>query len=143
VIELDVLGLPAPQGSKRGFVVGNRAVVVEGGSKTAREKVGTWRQDVIDACTRYRLLFPDTTAPTAGPVRVELRFALPRPKSAPKSRRWPTVKPDLDKLVRSTLDALKLGQMYQDDSQVVDLWARKTYTVDGVTGAIIIIKEAA
>lgn len=135
MIILEVVGVPAPQGSHRGFVVPGkdgkkaRAVVVTGGSKGGRERLGSWRQDVIDACQRYRALETDyrPSLPLQGPVYVQLQFRLPRPKSAPKQRLWPYVKPDLDRLVRSTGDALKLGGIYMDDAQICRLDAEKAY----------------
>jgi Holliday junction resolvase RusA-like endonuclease len=62
------------------------------------------------------------------PVSVVLDFYLERPASIPKKRTFIVVKPDLDKLVRSTLDALT-GTVFLDDAQVVELNVRKHYGV--------------
>lgn len=59
------------------------------------------------------------------PVAVTLVFYVERPKSA-KRREYPSVRPDLDKLCRSTIDALA-GLVYVDDGQVVDVVAKKRY----------------
>lgn len=77
----------------------------------------------------YRALlahaFRDST-PTLNPVRVELVFYFKRPKSV--KRELPSVKPDIDKLCRTVLDAAT-GLLFKDDSQVVILNARKEYAV--------------
>ena len=70
-----------------------------------------------------------------GPVSVKVRFFLPRPSTV--RREYPSVYPDLDKLVRSTLDALNKG-VIDDDSRIVDLDAKKRYvTGNGFMGARI------
>jgi Holliday junction resolvase RusA-like endonuclease len=129
VVERFVPGIPAPQGSKRFLgVKGGRGVMVE----SASEKVRSWRADVREA---FAGVLSD---PLVGPVRVEVEFRLPRPASVPPRRRpWPTVKPDVDKLVRSTLDALKSAGVYGDDAQVVRLVAAKVYADEGPPGAVI------
>ena len=67
-----------------------------------------------------------------GPVGIVLDFGIPKPKSAPKTRRvWPDKRPDLDKLSRSVLDALTYV-IFADDSQVVHLRATKDYGAPGV-----------
>ena len=76
-----------------------------------------------------------------GPVRIGVRFYMPQPQSRRKER-WPVVKPDLDKLVRSVLDALK-GVAYEDDSQVVSFGPvlEKVYALPGEpTGAMIYVE---
>jgi Holliday junction resolvase RusA-like endonuclease len=82
--------------------------------------------------------------PFTEPVEVRLMFFLARPKghfgtgrNADKIRNSapavPGVKPDLDKLVRSVLDALT-GTVIRDDSQVVGLIASKLYDDQGHPG---------
>ena len=60
------------------------------------------------------------------PVHVALKCFLARPDSVPKKRSHPSVKPDLDKLVRSCLDSLT-GVGFKDDGQVVHVTASKDY----------------
>lgn len=126
-IAFSVIGIPAPQGSKRHV---GHGILIE-----SSKKVGPWRDDVraeaIDAM--------DGAAPFAGPVDVWITFEFIRPPSAPKSRVLPSVRPDLDKLVRSTLDALKSAGVYGDDSQVTDLTARKRYGLR--SGATVTVRE--
>lgn len=61
-----------------------------------------------------------------GPVAIVTRYVLSRPSSAPKKRKWPQVRPDLDNFLKLTLDALN-GILFHDDGQVVSLAAQKEY----------------
>lgn len=68
-----------------------------------------------------------------GPVEVWAEFRLPRPKSAPKSRKHAQMKPDLDKLQRAVGDALapyKHPGVLRDDSRIVSWSAVKRYADD-------------
>ena len=71
-----------------------------------------------------------------GGVRLRLRFVLLRPKGHYTSKGelnkegqrhpWPDKRPDMDKLERAILDALK-GIVYRDDGQVVQKETEKVY----------------
>lgn len=130
MIEIKVLGEPAPQGSK--------TVTRWGAVRESSKKVHPWRHSVAYACeTQYNgpILHE--------PVCVEITFYIPRAKSHyGTGRNAGTLKPsapihcttaragDLDKLARSTLDGLALrsgGCVLNDDSQVVSLRCRKLY----------------
>lgn len=136
MITLQVFGEPAPQGSKRVY----NGRIVEAGSK----KLKPWRKAIADAC--FNLLTEEHSLIT-GPVKVEVDFYLPRPSSiSQKKRALPIVPPDIDKLCRSLLDGLNQGAdsgkvgdgiIYADDSQVVELIARKYYADDREPGATI------
>ena len=118
-----VRGNPAPQGSKSAFRRGSRIVLVETSKRLPR-----WREAVQTAALTH--LDP---IPAGVPVRVEIHFVMPRPKSLPKSRPTPpAVKRigDLDKLCRAILDGLD-GPAYADDSQVVELVADKRIAEPG------------
>lgn len=154
-----VLGVPAPQGSHKAFVVGKkggkqRAIVTDDSSKTK-----PWKQTVKHAAVdalQSRLIRhgPDTLHAVHGPASVVITFRLPRPKGhygtgrnehliRPAAPMFPAVKPDLDKLVRSTLDALGEAGCWNDDAQVVQLQVRKVYAGrDGLPGAHIEIRQA-
>ncbi|KKN86900.1 hypothetical protein LCGC14_0264630 [marine sediment metagenome] len=127
---VEVEGDPKSKGSMLGFVVGKgksaRAIVTH--SQQSKDWEAIIRQHLGDA----RAL--------DGPVSVELWFFLKRPKSV-KDRPYPSVPPDIDKLTRATLDAIK-GTI-EDDSRVVDLDVRKRYAEDyGVApGVMIYVQE--
>ena len=127
-----VPGVPAPQGSKNAYRRGNKVVLVE-----SSKKVKPWRAAVAQAATIAYL----RTEPIDGPVAVEIDFHLPRPKSLPKRVIWMVKKPDLDKLIRSTLDALS-GIAYIDDNRVTRIVADKHYAASPEdAGAHITITE--
>ena len=70
-----------------------------------------------------------------GALEVEISFYRPVQKSLSKKERArrlsgehrPTVKPDLDNYIKSTLDALN-GILWTDDARIVDLHAHKYYS---------------
>jgi Holliday junction resolvase RusA-like endonuclease len=107
-----VEGTPIPQGSKTAMVVNGRAVMFE-----ANKKHKAWRDHV-------KATVGSLETPSTNPVRVELMFTFERPKSV--KREHMSVKPDIDKLSRSVLDAIT-GGIVKDDSQVIILNARKEY----------------
>ena len=114
-------GIAAPQGSLRIFPSRNpgqrgRMVADHGG------KVRRWRRTVSLFARRAmerRALIP-------GPLRLEVTFLLPRPKSLTRRIEKPERKPDLDKLVRAIGDALE-GVVYPHDAQITTVVARKRF----------------
>jgi len=130
LLVIEVEGSPVPQGSFRH--VGNGRII------SANPKLNNWRETIAKQVT-------DKTAVRLieGSTRVDLVFTLPRPKSVSKARRpHPTTKPDLDKLIRATLDAISLPryvQLLTDDSIVTDIHAAKRYADNTPTGVRITI----
>ena len=126
-----VHGTPAPQGSKRHV---GRGIMVESSAK-----VKPWREAVKWAIWENRRLTIDDAGPRpiradqfAGPVEVTAIFTLPKPASSPKNRRtWPHRRPDLDKLIRSTLDGIGESGLWKDDAQVVSIHAHKRFPNEG------------
>lgn len=83
----------------------------------------------VDAEERIRWFFRDgryEKVPANVPVTVSVAFCMRRPKSCPKTRIRPTVKPDLDNLEKLVLDALN-GFAWEDDAQIVEKRAIKLY----------------
>lgn len=133
---IEVIGTPAPQGSKRAYVRGGRAVLVE-----SSPAVRTWREDVRAACREqwhHNVL--------TGPVSIAVAFRWRRPRGhygrrglLPSAPEHKTTAPDLDKVLRATLDALT-GQVLADDSLVVAVRTGKAWAaVDELPGATIVI----
>ena len=133
-IFIPVIGIPAPQGSKRH--VGN-GIMIENS-----KRVKPWRQDVKEAALiHYNGEIIDQA------VEVEIIFSFARPKShygtgknAQKLKPSAPVfvtskgKGDLEKLERSTYDALSQssgGSVLKDDSLVVKNRNMKRYCVEG------------
>jgi Holliday junction resolvase RusA-like endonuclease len=140
VIRLQILGVPAPQGSKSAVNIGGHARLIEGSSTTGRAKHKAWRHAVADAaletCQDTGPVDPDA------PLAVDLDFTMPKPKSRPKKAVWCDRKPDLDKLIRATLDGLTDGGLVAHDSRVVKVTASKRYALPGdPTGAVVTISE--
>lgn len=114
-IAFHVEGKPIQQGSMRAF--NNRIVH----NKT--KELMAWRSAVARAahvagCT-----------PINGPIAISMQFFYERGKTVTRDN--PTVPPDLDKQIRSILDALT-GVAYADDSQVTRIEATKEYGPPGV-----------
>lgn len=117
IVYFKVIGEPIPQGSMRGYVRGGRVALT-----SDNPNLHSWR-DVIGWEARRHF-----SEMWEGPVAVTAGFRLSRPKSV--KRQWPTVKPDLDKLVRSLGDALT-GVAYKDDSLVLRWEVSKVYCEPG------------
>ncbi len=114
-----VYGSPAPQGSKRH--IGN-GVMIE-----SSKNVKPWRIAVEQAVMlQYPPGLRKEPILIRGPVALDVTFTLIRPKSAKKGSR-PATRPDLDKLIRSTKDALKTAGVYEDDGRVVSLISQKYF----------------
>jgi crossover junction endodeoxyribonuclease RusA len=113
-----VEGIPVPQGSMIRTTYGMRHSKPEA-IALFRSQIGL---AVRDAAERQGVLLP-----LEGALMLSATFVLPRPKSAPKRRIWPTVKPDHDKLLRALCDALTQCGAWLDDAQVVETLVGKRY----------------
>jgi Holliday junction resolvase RusA-like endonuclease len=120
--EFIVHGVPGPQGSKT--PTGQMRRTKTGGltpvMRESSAKVKPWRQAVAAAAEVCVLGHPNRAwFPLDGPLVVRMVFTMPKPKSAPRTRRtWPMRYPDLSKLARSTEDALT-GIIWADDGRIV------------------------
>mgnify|MGYP003110990015 CR=1 FL=1 len=127
-VKFEVIGRPAPQGSKNQF-----------GAESS-QFVKPWRVDVRYAAVEA---LPDDWA-TDRAVAVDITFNFVQPKSHFTSKGKPSSswtqypigrnKGDIDKLCRSTLDALT-GVLFDDDAQVVYLNAKRQWS--STAGALI------
>jgi Holliday junction resolvase RusA-like endonuclease len=135
MIDFTVNIKPQPQGSSNAYVRGGRAIVTSANKnlKPFRDEIKRRAQFEIAA---YHSCTWTTYFLKAVPVRLILEFEFVKPKSANK-RVHMTVKPDCDKLVRGVCDALT-GVIYVDDSQVVEIIARKRY---GAVESVRIVAE--
>jgi crossover junction endodeoxyribonuclease RusA len=125
-------GKVVPQGSMRAYIVHGHPVL----TSTAKG-LKEWRRLVSDQAQRVA---PST--PWDGPIGIHVTFWMPRPKSEPKTRRtWPDRRPDIDKLLRSTLDALT-DVVFNDDGQVVEVGMRKDWGPPGIDVDVYRIEES-
>ena len=128
-ISFTVLGKPQPQGSMKGFVLPGkdgkkpRAILTSDNTKMKpyRQQVG-WAALDARAKAGHTTLFAEKQVA----VGVEFRFYFEKPPSITKKRQYISVKPDIDKICRSTIDAMT-GIMFADDAQIIHLDASKYY----------------
>jgi len=119
--EFTVWGIPAPKGSKSAFSGhrkdGSHFTAVREG-KTDRQKDWARRiEEVVQAMAEAG------ARPVDGPLVLDVVFYLPRPKTAPKTRRtYPAVRPDVSKYLRAIEDPMS-GVLIHDDGQIVDVHA--------------------
>lgn len=131
LVTVNVTGEPVPQGSKRIGRAGGRSsgrpILIDDNAA----ELEPWRGAVAwkaSAAWRRR-------PPLDEPLAVVVSFTLPRPPSV-RSRVWPYVKPDLDKLVRAVFDGMTEGGVWRDDSRVCRLTTEKSYGEPGCTIAV-------
>lgn len=131
--EITVHGTPGPQGSK------NRNAA--GALYESSAKVKPWREAVKSAALDA-LAYDEVWQPIREAVLLAVVFTMPRPKGhfgsgrnagvvKPSAPAFPVGKPDTDKLLRSTQDALKDAGVLLDDSVVTDVSAAKRYVLTG------------
>lgn len=124
-----VYGVPAPQGSKRHV---GRGILVE-----SSKKLRPWR-DAVRWTTADKTREQAWTPARGAAYRLDVTFTMARPAShyrtgkhsdelRPAAPAVPVTNPDLDKLLRSTLDGLADGGALVNDSQVVEVVVAKTY----------------
>lgn len=134
-VEFVVMGVARPAGSKTAIPLKRRDgsyVTRPNGSPVVNvvdscKKSGEWKQAVAWAARQA----VGAGAPLiAGPIALELRFYVPRPKNQYRTGRnagmlrddaprRPIAKPDVLKLARAVEDALT-GVIWRDDCQIVD-----------------------
>lgn len=143
-----VTGTPAPQGSKR-HVGGGRMV-------EQSPNLAPWRAVVTQAAVAARYRTPDWQPEKTTPMHLVAVFTLARPASHWRTGRNahllrdsapadPIARPDLDKLLRSTMDALADAGALVDDSRVVNAQVVKVYPgghLDALDtpGAVILLR---
>lgn len=154
MIVLEVLGTPAPKGSARAMLIGGHARLIASSSGRNETAQSRWATAVRKVALAQTEEYADT------PLRVVIEFRVARPQGhfgsgrnatalKPSAPLAPTTKPDLDKLVRCTLDALvtatKRGRVHHgiidDDSRIVEVSASKVYAEYGRAGARVTIEE--
>jgi len=131
---------PAPQGSKK--YVGTRRTAAGNNIPLIIEsspKLPAWRKAVSDAVIQAMQDSGDLSK-FDGAVKLEAVFYLTRKKTV--TRPYPTVPPDLDKVLRSLMDGISAkGQgVWGDDAQVVRIEVSKKYAV-GESGVAVTISN--
>lgn len=139
---ITVHGTPAPQGSKRHV---GRGIMVE-----SSKAVKPWREAVKYAAFDA-ICEAESLVTLFGAIGVNAVFYLARPASHYRTgknahelrdaapRIYVAKRPDIDKLLRSTLDALGEAGCWGDDSQVAIVTSQKRYADDRRPGALIYV----
>lgn len=135
-VTFEVVGIPKPQGSMKAFAVGGRAMMKPSGGN----EFAAWRNAVSQAARDV-----NAPAPMSGPLRLNIVFRFPMPKSRPKALQvagqgWKTTAPDTDKLIRCVGDALTAAGLIGDDALFAIVHAKKLETT-GWTGAVVTVSE--
>lgn len=143
MIRFTVLAVPVAQPRQRQRVVKGKAGSFAANYTPTKHPVNAFKATVRQALKESGEL----TAPIEGPVVLECRFYLPRPKRLmrkkdPAGAIPHTAKPDRDNLEKSLMDALK-GLAWRDDSQVFDGPVSKWYAEkDGLPRVEVEIRSA-
>lgn len=148
MICIEVLGTPAPKGSMRAALIGGKARLIPSGSRRNSRELYAWHKAIRSRIAEQlgtigEPIFRDE------PLSVHLLFRLVRPRShyskatgllLPSAPRCHAVKPDVDKLARSTLDALT-GELLDDDARVAVIQADKQWCDPGRQGVVITVER--
>lgn len=133
VVTITVRDNPEAPGGKSGFAIyrgsakrGTREFTGKVAIVDRNKLVPLWRRSVVSAARPGGVA---AVRPVLDePVIVRLMFSLPRPASISAMKRpYPTVKPDVDNLVKPTHDALTDAGIWKDDARVISMISSKAY----------------
>ncbi len=119
-------GAAVTQGSKKGFIVKKRVVIVDDNDRALK----SWRQELIKAMRRVR---PEH--PLDRPVAMSILIYVSRPMAhfrkdgelKPTAPILPGSGKDVDKVCRAIFDAGEIAGWYCNDARVVDLRIRRRF----------------
>lgn len=139
-------GVPQTKGSAKAFFrPGMKHAVITNDNKKCKPWQAGVSQAAAEAFSNHSLFM--------GPVQLELRFIMPRPKAhfrtgkhanelKPNAPKWHDKKPDADKLIRAVKDGLS-KIVYHDDAQVAFVVASKEYDSGEGVGVEVAVKPLA
>lgn len=137
--EITVAGIPKGQPRPRAFVgPSGKARVFDAGTAEG------WKATIAQEAQATGIVGLELE----GPIELQVRFLLPRPKrlcrrSDPAGPVPSASKPDLDNLLKAVMDALTGVRVWRDDAQVVTISASKSYAPKDApqrAGAVISIR---
>ena len=140
VMSIIVLGTPQAKGSMKSIPFADKeSGKLRVNTFSDSKRSDAWENTVkLQALSVWRRNLGADALPLEGAVKLRIGFRLPRPKSVSvKKRPLPIVKPDVDKMLRSILDALT-GVVFNDDAQVTAIEARKTYAAVPSAACVVI-----
>lgn len=124
-------GIAVPQGSKTATVINGRAVMFD-----SNKKLKDWRRDATRQLLEQFGASGVSPFPAQQALGVVIIFRLPKPKSVKRDK--PSVKPDVDKLVRSIFDSVTDAKIWAGDEQVTQVNAAKEYCRPGELPNVLI-----
>jgi crossover junction endodeoxyribonuclease RusA len=141
-VAFKVPGIPRPQGSSKWIRSATTGKSIPGRNPA----LANWRSRVADFAMNAWGDMPVLL----GPLKIQLHFRFPRPKShygagrnaeklKPSSPLSHIQRPDLDKLVRAVFDGMT-GIIFKDDSQITGLAATKEWSPDNRPGVFVIVE---
>jgi Holliday junction resolvase RusA-like endonuclease len=124
IAEFFIPGTPVAKGRPKFFRRGNFV-----GTYTPK-KTENFENNIFSYAASYAR--QNSVLPSEGPVSIDVKFFMPRPKSHSKRQReilWHTSRPDKDNLVKAVLDGIN-GVFFKDDSQVCKESSEKLYAAE-------------
>lgn len=115
-VAFTIYGTPLPQGRDKSARLANGRTI-----HYTPEKTRIWAATIAAQAVKHR---PEPLLD--GPLELIAIFYLARPKSSPKSRKWPDTRPDLDNLEKAVTDALH-GIVYYNDSRICRMVVEKRF----------------
>lgn len=130
---VDAVPVAQPRQRQRVAMVGGRTMAMN--YTPTKDKVNVYKA-ALQAAACGAMNASGRVLKIDQPLRVDLCFMLPRPKKLLTAKLANklipyTRKPDIDNFIKSTLDALN-GIVWVDDSQVIEISARKFYAPQNV-----------
>lgn len=140
-VKFEVVGIPAPQGSKSAFTAKSGASITK---ESGGLKFSQWRNAVSEAALRQA----EIHGTLDGALTLWAEFTFPMPQSRPKKIRAlgrvpKTTSPDLSKLVRAIEDAMQAAGLIRDDARIAFIAASKWEDADGPHGVTIELRDGA
>ena len=118
LISTYVEGIAQPKGSVSAFPISR-------GGKTSTVVVYPPKTREWEALVAERVSESAEVEQIDDACKLKVTFYMPRPKTS--KRATPSVRPDLDKLVRCIGDALEKSKVIRSDSRIVEITAKKVY----------------
>lgn len=125
-MKFEILGEPVAKGVVRGRITSKGFI----GFKPAKT-----RNAMADIRQQLIAQLPEGFKPFQGPLKAIVVFRRTMPASIPKCRRAtakPFTRPDMDNYLKLLWDACNTV-IIEDDAQIVELVASKTYGLPGIT----------
>lgn len=116
----EILGTPRPKGSKTPVTRNGKTWLIET-SKYQKDYEKQATLQILGQKEPWHICHPKST-----PISMSIVFCMQKPKKGKYDH--PVVKPDLDKLVRTILDACTNAKLFEDDSQITTITTSKKYT---------------